>query len=104
MDRLAYPRAPLNREGSIPRLTRTQGSQDRGQREKLEPQGPRRVRAVGQEKQPPRRGLSCGLGKWGHSSRPQEVQWRREMDRKGAERCWFWFYPSNMVERDRLRP
>lgn len=50
MVRLAYPRAHLNREGPIPRLTRTQGSQDQGKEKNWrKPPGSRRVRAVGQE-------------------------------------------------------
>lgn len=65
MDRLAYPGAHLNREGSIPRLTRTQGSQDQGQREKLEPQGPRKVRAVGQEKPASQEGALLWAGQMG---------------------------------------
>lgn len=51
----------------------------------------------------PGRGCPVGLA-GGVTPGPQEVQWRRKMDGRGAGGCWFWFHPDDMVERDRSGP
>lgn len=88
-------------------LTRTQKSLGcyQGQRGELEQvsgiQEGKDYRIRGAEL--PGRGCPVGLA-GGVTPGPQEVQWRRKMDGRGAGGCWFWFHPDDMVERDRSGP